>query len=48
MGQEARETEERRKTCAFCRFRENGTCVCMNVNSPKKSQFVYREDSCGQ
>ena len=47
MEQEARaETENRQETCASCRYHEDGTCICMNWESPKAMQFVYREETC--
>jgi hypothetical protein len=34
------------KTCENCRFREFGTCCCINWQSPNKDQFVPKDGTC--
>ncbi len=34
--------------CGTCRYRESGTCCCINWKSPNKEKFMMPDAKCDQ
>lgn len=34
--------------CGTCRYRETGTCCCINWESPNKEKFMMPDEKCDQ